>query len=111
MHRGDATEQSKPHYPLASVKEAFHGGRFVITSRVRRHMALHDWTERDVVACIGGLKLDDFHKSQAHRMHPRLWLDVYRPIFCDSRRYVKFTRELTGVAFVLLSFCIDGEDH
>ena len=111
MHDKDAREQRLPHYPLASVKHAFSAGGYVITSRVRRHMASHDWMERDIVACIGSIELEHFHKSQAHRMHRGLWLDIYRPFCAESRLYVKFTRELSGGRFVLLSFCIDGEDH
>jgi len=63
------------------------------------------------VGCITGLSSADFHKSQAHRTHAGIWLDVYRPVFGDERRYVKFTRELAGTRFVVLSFCMDGEDH
>ena len=74
-------------------------------------MALHDWTESDVVSCIAGLSSADFHKSQAHHAHAGVWLDIYRPALAGERRYVKFARELTGGGFVVLSFCFDGEDH
>jgi len=72
---------------------------------------VHDWSERDVVDCIAALSSDDFHKSQAHRVYDDVWLDIYRPVVAGERRYLKFTQELTGRRFVLLSFCIDGEDH
>jgi hypothetical protein len=111
MRSGATREKREPHYPLGSVRRAFLDGRFVLTSRVRRHMALHDWTERDVVDCIAGLSSADFHKSQAHRAHEGVWLDIYRPTFAGERRYVKFTRELDGSHFVVLTFCVDGEDH
>lgn len=110
--RGGGERQGREHrYSLAAVREAFLHGRFVITLRVRRHLALHGWTERDVVECIAGLSPADFHKSQAHRIHADVWLDIYKPVFEGERRYVKFTQELGGDRFVLLSFCLDGEDH
>lgn len=56
MRGGDARERRVPRYSLVSVRRAFLDGRFVITLRVRRHMALHDWKEHDVVECIAGLK-------------------------------------------------------
>jgi hypothetical protein len=111
MRTGDTRERREPHHTLEAVRGAFLDGRFVITLRVRRHMALHDWTERDVVDCIAKLSSSDFHKSQAHRIHGGVWLDIYRPTFAQERRYVKFTRELEGSRFVVLSFCVDGEDH
>jgi hypothetical protein len=111
MRDGGARERREPQYSLVSVRRAFLDGRFVITLRVRRHMALHDWKERDIVECVAGLSPVDFHKSQAHRIHVGVWLDVYRPVFAGERRYLKFTRELDGERFVLLSFCVDGEEH
>jgi hypothetical protein len=111
MRGGDARERRVPRYSLVSVRRAFLDGRFLITLRVRRHMAPHDWKEHDVVECIAGLTPTGFHKSQAHRIHARVWLDIYRPVFEGERRYVKFTREMEGDRFVLLSFCVDGEEH
>jgi hypothetical protein len=107
----DPRERRYPRYCLESVHGAFLGGRFVITLRVRRHMALHDWTERDVVEGILALSPADFYKSQAHRVHRDVWLDVYRPVLEGERRYVKITQESKGERFVLLSFCVDGEEH
>ncbi len=111
MWSGGSLGKPRPHHELESVRRAFLDGRFVITSRVRRHMALHDWTERDIVDCISGLSPEDFHKSQAHRMNEGVWLDIYRPGFAGRRLYVKLTREMKGNRFVVLSFCLDGEDH
>lgn len=96
MQGDPVREKREPHYPLSLVQSAFSAGQFVITSRVRRHMALHDWVEHDVVECIATLSSVDFYKSQAHRMHAGVWLDIYRPIVAGERRYVKLTRELTG---------------
>lgn len=104
-------EKREPHYPLRVVQAAFLAGRFVITSRVRRHMALHDWIERDVLDCIATLSSADFYKSQTHSTHEGVWLDIYRPTLAGERRYIKFTHELMGIRFVLLTFCVDGEDH
>jgi hypothetical protein len=111
MHQGGTREERFPHYTLGSVQSAFKDGHFVITSRVRRHMALRDWTELDVVECILALSSADFHKSQAHWMYEGVWLDIYRPVYAKARRYVKFTQEPAGSRFILLSFCVDGEDH
>ena len=111
MPTGSTNEKHEPHHNLESVRRAFIERRFVITSRVRRHLALRGWTEPDAVDCIVGLSSADFHKSQAHRVHAGLWLDIYRPVFAGERRYVKLTQELAGGRYVLLSFCVDGEDH
>ena len=111
MQTGGTREKREPHYPMPDVQHAFLDGQFVITSRVRRHMALHDWTESDVVSCIARLSSADFHKSQAPHAHAGVWLDIYRPALAGERRYVKFARELTRGGFVVLSFCFDGKDH
>jgi hypothetical protein len=111
MRSGGARERREAHYTLGRVQSAFLLGRFVITSRVRRHMAVHEWTERDLIDCVVALSSADFHKSQAHRSHEGVWLDIYRPVVAGERRYLKFARELSGSRFVLLSFCVDGEDH
>jgi len=97
MQGGGDRDGREQRYSLATVR--------------RRHLALHGWTERDVVECIAGLSPADFHKSQAHRIHADVWLDIYKPVFEGERRYVKFTQELGGDRLVLLSFCLDGEDH
>lgn len=111
MRRNCGHEKRQAHYELERALEAFVGGRFVITSRVRRHMAVHDWTENYIIDCLSGLSSSDFHKSQAHRVHGGIWLDVYRPVMGSQRLYLKFTQQHDGDGFILLSFCVDGEDH
>ena len=54
---------------------------------------------------------EDLYKSQEHLGRPGAWLDIYRPVFEGRRMYIKFTRRADGSGFVLLSFCLDGEEH
>ena len=45
--------------------------------------------ERDIIACVLGLKPGDFYKSMEATALPGLWQDVYRPSFMGAALYVK----------------------
>jgi hypothetical protein len=104
-------EKREPHYPLADVKAAVRADRYIIPGRVDEHMRSRGWRRAYAHECLLGLEVFDFHKSQAHRARPGVWLDVYRPRHCGERLYVKLTIHEDERRFILLSFCGDGEEH
>ncbi len=110
---GDDSKRERPdaHYPLIQVRLQIAEGRYVIPRRVRRYMDRREWTEADLRACVDALGSTDFHKSQEHIERPGVWLDIYRPRFDGSRRYLKLTETEDGDGLVILSFCVDGEAH
>ena len=104
-------EKCEPHYGLADIKACFAASRFEIPRRVGRYMERQEWTVAYLVASVGALTPEDFHKSQKHEVRADAWLDIYRPRLDGSRLYIKFT-ELDGVhGYAILSFCRDGEAH
>lgn len=107
----EAHERRRPEYPLRCVQTAFVQGRFQVTMRVVNHLERRGWTRRTIGECVASLVPEDFHKSQQHRTRPEAWLDIYKPVFCGERLYVKFTLQEDGKRYRVLSFCGDGEDH
>lgn len=104
-------EKSEPHYDLDDVKLCCATGELDIPRRVRRYMGRQEWVDADLAACIATLRASDFHKSQKHSDRPGVWLDIYRPRFEGSRRYLKLTVRECGRGYVVLSFCRDGQAH
>ncbi len=104
-------ERQEPRYDLGDVVWTFQAKRYELSGRVRRHMRRKGWSYADLERCVLGLESTDFHKSQEHRGRPGVWLDIYRPWICGTRRYVKFVRDDTGDGYLVLSFCEDGEAH
>jgi len=108
---GTPRERAHPAYDLLGVQQAFREGRFAMTARVRRHVRRKGWDVGVVRACIEDLVVCDFHKSQEHHGRPGVWLDIYRPVQGSRRLYVKFVLDEAAEAFLVLSFCVDGEPH
>jgi len=106
-----ARERKVPEYDLESVRHAFAEGRFESTRRVRRHLYRKRRDPEWVRACIGSLGRTDFHKSQEHECRPDVWLDIYRPHWRGERLYVKFVLHEDEETYLVLTFCIDGEQH
>ena len=106
-----SAERSAPASDLDEVAAAFLAGRYEVTARVRRHIRRKGWTREQLETCVVGLVASDFHKSQQHLEREDVWLDIYRPWIAGTRRYVKFVWDAEVEAFVVLSFCIDGEAH
>lgn len=106
----EAHERRQPAYPLGCVQTAFANNHFQATVRVLRHLDLRGWNTGTIRLCIRSLKPADFYKSQRHLDRPDVWLDIYKPVFCDERLYVKFTLLEDGT-YLVLSFCGDGEEH
>ncbi len=104
-------ERRVPAYDLEEVVRAFRSGRYVLTGRVRRHLRRKRWNRSELERCMLGLEPTDFHKSQEHLGRPGVWLDIYRPLVGETRRYVKFVRDDAGDGYLVLSFCEDGEAH
>lgn len=104
-------ERREPAYELADVRRAFSEGHFQTTARVLRHLGRRGWNRSTVGLCVASLTEADFHKSQAHITRADAWLDIYRPVFCGERLYVKFTLQDDGIRYRVLSFCGDGEEH
>jgi len=104
-------ERARPHLPLAVVVHCFAADDFSATARVQRHLDRRGWHRATVVSCICSMASTDFHKSQEHLGRPGVWLDTYKPVFEGRRMYIKFTKREDGSGFVLLSFCLDGEEH
>lgn len=100
-----------PAHDLAMAIIAFESGRYGFTRRVARHLKRRGWDRSFVQARIAQLTEADFHKSQEHRDRPGVWLDIYRPRYAYGRLYLKFVFDEERDAFVLLSFCMDGEAH
>ena len=108
---GEALERQQPAYPLGCVQTAFANDHFQATVRVVNHLERRGWSRRTISQCVASLVPEDFHKSQQHRTRPEAWLDIYKPVFCGERLYVKFTLQEDGKRFRVLSFCGDGEEH
>lgn len=108
---GGVRERGYPAYPLDEVQAAFGAGRFKVTRRVQQHMDRRGWRRETVRACICSVRADDFYKSQSHLTVSGVWLDIYKPLMCGERMYVKFMRLGEGESFTVLSFCCDGEPH
>ncbi|MDO8847915.1 MAG: type II toxin-antitoxin system MqsR family toxin [Coriobacteriia bacterium] len=108
---GGSRERRCPAYPLNEVRAAFGAGRFEVTGRVRRHLERRGWGFETVQRRICDLCPGDFHKSQAHRTEPGVWLDIYKPFVNGERLYVKYMPFGDGESFIVLSFCGDGEQH
>ncbi len=104
-------ERRVPAYDIKSVHEGFSTGSFVTTLRVRGYLRRKGWDRRDVQTCVTGLHPQDFYKSQEHLERPGVWLDIYRPRCSDEHMYVKFVFDDHSGVFVLLTFCVDGEQH
>jgi hypothetical protein len=80
-------------------------------ARVARRLRSCGWNREYVCACVCGLRIESFHKSIPHRRRAGVWLDVYRPMCCGERMYVKLTAHEREGWFLVLSFCIDGQAH
>ncbi|MFU8891130.1 MAG: type II toxin-antitoxin system MqsR family toxin [Anaerosomatales bacterium] len=104
-------ERKFPAYDLETVRHGSATGRFEITRRVRRHLYRKGWDPERISECVLSLGREDFHKSQQHRDRRGVWLDIYRPHWCGERLYVKFVLHEDGETFVVLTFCVDGEQH
>lgn len=104
-------ERASPQYPLADVANRFAADDFSVTLRVQRHLDRRGWDGATVVSCICSTAPADFRKSQEHLGRPGVWLDIYKPVFVGRRMYVKFTACVNGAGFVVLCFCVDGEEH
>jgi hypothetical protein len=113
VNRGDVpVEKGQAHYLLSEIQARFcEADGYLITGRVRKHMALAGWDEADVQTCVAFLEDGDFYKSQAHSSRPGVWLDIYKPIYDGETLYVKFTEHEDGRTVVLLSYCVDGDEH
>jgi hypothetical protein len=106
-----ALERRRPAYSLDRVQLAFAKGQFQVTVRAMRHLDRRGWSKSAIVACVALLKPADFYKSQRHLERPDAWLDIYKPVSCGERLYVKFTLLEDGETYLVLSFCGDGEKH
>ncbi|MDF1543270.1 MAG: type II toxin-antitoxin system MqsR family toxin [Anaerosomatales bacterium] len=104
-------ERQYPAYDLSMVRTAFATGRFEITRRVRRHLYRKGWDPERISECVLSLGREDFHKSQEHRDRRGVWLDIYRAQWCGERHYVKFVLSEDTESFIVLTFCVDGEQH
>jgi len=109
--RDGPEESNRPAYDLAGVRRAFSEGHFQVMARVSTHLDRRDWSRSTIESCVASLTPADFHKSQAHITRADAWLDIYRPVFCGERLYVKFTPLEGGECYLVLSFCGDGEEH
>jgi hypothetical protein len=106
-----ASERRQPAYPLDRVRSAFVRGRFQVTGRVMKHLDRRGWSRGTVGLCVASLVTEDFHKSQRHLERPDVRLDIYKPVFCGERLYVKFILLEVGETYLVLSFCGHGEKH
>jgi len=104
-------ERECPAYDLETVRHTFAAGRFEITRRVRHYLYRKRWDPECVSECVMSLGREHFHKSQEHRDRPGVWLDIYRPYCRGERLYVKFVLHEDGATFIVLTFCVDGEQH
>jgi hypothetical protein len=108
---GMPMERSEPAYGLPDVRSGFSQGRFQTTGRVMRHLDRRGWSRGTIGSCVASLTISDFHKSQLHLERPDAWLDIYKPLFCGERLYVKFLLLEDGETYLVLSFCGDDEEH
>jgi len=69
------------------------------------------WSIELLEGCVERLSAADFHKSQAHVDRADTWLDIYRPVFGERRRYLKIVQDDDCGTYVVMSFCDDGELH
>ena len=60
---------------------------------------------------MASLETTDFFKSQQHIDRADAWLDVYKPLHAGERLYVKLTLLENGSEYLILSFCLDGDQH
>jgi hypothetical protein len=109
VRSGDAWPS--PHYALGEVASAFRDGSFVVPARVARHLRSCGWDRESVCDCVLALGIESFHRSVPHRIRRDVWLDIYRPVFRGERMYLKFTVHERDGWFLVLSFCLDGQEH
>ena len=96
--------QSKPRYPLPTVKAAF-----ADVTRLNRTMTATaraealGMDEQEIVDVIARLAARDFDKSMPSEPNPAIWQDVYKPVVAGRELYVKFTLDARG-ELLLISF-------
>jgi hypothetical protein len=108
---GLKSERRVPRYQLEVVQQAFAEDQFRVTTRVLTYLASVRWSRSTVQSCVACLARGDFFKSQRHVDRPDAWLDIYRPVYKGERLYVKLTLHENEIEYLVLSFCLDGDQH
>jgi hypothetical protein len=108
------TGQERPTYDLAAIKRLVAAGAFLMTGRAVEDMLDMELDREDVKACISALDerpLNEgghFHKTMPSTTVSGTFQDVYRPMYCGQRLYVKLQANRKGA--VVISFHRDDRD-
>ena len=98
-------EKKKPTFDLNTVKKLVKNpATRIITRQAFKDAATLGWGEEDIVECISQLARQDFQKSMTTYVNPRLWQDVYRPIYKEVPLYVKVQIDPAEATAIVSSF-------
>jgi motility quorum-sensing regulator/GCU-specific mRNA interferase toxin len=88
-------------YDLATIQKLVREGAYVITRTGLAGAAALGFDSEDICACVLALTAGDLHKTMESTDRPGAWQDVYKPVYCGVRIYVKLQIAITNRAVVI----------
>jgi hypothetical protein len=93
-----------PSYDLSEIKKYVIQDLFQVSGSAFRDMAALGYDREDIQQCVLALKPSDFYKSDPSLEKPGMFLDVYRPWYCNRQLYVKLQMTEHARPVIVVSF-------